>query len=256
MCDVNERLRSVMNEQGVDARSLAVACGVDPKTVERWLSHGRRPHGRQRRLAAAALEVKETELWPDPAIPTQRIPRGSEELVRVYPNRASVPRETWLELLQGAERRIEILVFSGTFFAQTNPKIARMLAAQAAAGAEVRLCFGDPASAAVAIRDEEEGLHGTLSAKIRASLTYYTELLAVERCRIRLHGATLYASLFRYDDQVLVNPHIWGQPASANPLLHLRRAEEGGWFDVYTESFDAVWTAARPLTAEEGIPRG
>jgi hypothetical protein len=80
------------------------------------------------------------------------------------------------------------LVFSGTFFAQTNPKIAKRLAVQAADGAEVRLCFGDLASTAVAIRDEEEGLRGTLSAKIRAWLTSYTESLAVERCGIRLHG--------------------------------------------------------------------
>ncbi len=56
----------------------------------------------------------------------------------------------------------------------------------------------------------------------------------------------LYNSLFRYGDQVLVNPHIWGQPASANPLLQLMRMAGTDWFDRYADSFDAVWNTARP----------
>jgi hypothetical protein len=62
--------------------------------------------------------------------------------------------------------------------------------------------------------------------------------------------ANVYESLL-YDDQLPVNPHVWGQPASANPVLHLRRAHDTGWFGQYTASFDAVWAAARPWT---GIP--
>lgn len=51
-----------------------------------------------------------------------------------------------------------------------------MLAERADAGVRVRLCFGDPSGKAVAVRDEEEGTGGTLSVKIRASLTYYRKL--------------------------------------------------------------------------------
>ncbi|GFH64902.1 hypothetical protein Srut_14160 [Streptomyces rutgersensis] len=68
---------------------------------------------------------------------------------------------------------------------------------------------------------------------------------------MRLHDTTLYTSMFRYDDDLLVNPHIWGQPASANPLLHLRRADGMGWFDNYAQSFDAVWAAARPWAPDQ-----
>ncbi|MFJ5530945.1 hypothetical protein [Streptomyces sp. NPDC093261] len=44
----------------------------------------------------------------------------------------------------------------------------------------------------------------------------------------------------------MVNPHIWGQPASANPLLQLRNTDGGEWFQRYGDSFEAVWASARP----------
>lgn len=245
-----------MHQRGMDAQNLAEACQVDRKTVERWVSPGRRPRARQRALAAAVLGAKESELWPEGPSSTSAYPYQATELVSTYPNRACVPRETWVSMLEGADECVDILVYSGTFFAQINPRIATALARRAAAGARIRLCFGDPASHAVAIRDTEEKLHGTLSAKIRASLSYYLELLASDGCEVRLHGATLYASLFRFDSQIMVNPHVWGQPASANPLLHLRHAEDGGWFDLYAESFEGIWRSARRLTIEEGIPVG
>jgi hypothetical protein len=71
---------------------------------------------------------------------------------------------------------------------------------------------------------------------------------------VRLHETTLYNSLFRYDDDLLVNPHIFGQPASANPVFYLRRAGASGWFDSYTESFEVVWADARPW--EPGLEGG
>jgi hypothetical protein len=182
-----------------------------------------------------------------------------------YPNRASVPRETWLTLLREARARIDVLVFSGTFFAQSNPHVARMLGERAASGVWVRLCFGDPAGRAVAVRGCEEGLGDTLAAKIRASLTYYRPLLPEDGCEVyrpllpedgcevRLHDTRLYNSLFRYDEDLLVNPHIFGQPASANPVFHLKRVDAHGWFDSYTGSFEAVWADARPwVPGQEG----
>src|SRR5438034_3810689 len=79
----------------------------------------------------------------------------------------------------------------------------------------------------VAVRDREEGISGTLAAKIRSALTYYRPLAEVDGCEVRLHSTTLYASLFRYDDEILMNPHVYGEPASANPTFHLRRLDGG-----------------------------
>lgn len=240
MASVNERLHSVLAQRGVSPELLAEACEVDPKTIGRWLG-GRVPHPRHRFRAAQHLRVEETFLWPAPQPHAGRRTGGlGSELVGTHQNRASVPRETWLALLKEAQEQIDVLVFSGTFFAQSNPHVAKMLAERAADGVQVRLCFGDPSGQAAAIRGREEGIGDTLAAKIRASLTYYRTLLPEARCEVRLHDTTLYNSLFRYDDNLLVNPHVFGQPASANPLLHLKRVDATGWFDNYAQSFEAV----------------
>jgi hypothetical protein len=123
-----------------------------------------------------------------------------------------------------------------------------MLADRAAEGVQVRLCFGNPEGQAVAIRGREEGIGDTLGAKIRASLSYYRSLLTVTGCEVRLHDTTLYNSLFRYDNHLLANPHIWGQPASANPVLHFRDQSGAPLPETYRRSFDAVWATAQPWT--------
>ena len=241
-----------MIRTGVTADELALCCGVDVKTAERWINPGRVPHRTHRWAAARRLGYEESYLWPDVQRPAARHAEAAQsELVRLYPDRASVPREVWLRMLTDATARIDVLVFSGTFYAQTQPRVAAMLASAAGRGVEIRLCFGDPASDAVATRDREEGLGGTLAAKIRSALTYYRPLAGVDGCQIRLHATTLYASLFRYDDEIMANPHAYGEPASANPTLHLRRLDGGQVAEHYIACFERVWESAKPWFGEE-----
>lgn len=242
-----------MQRAGVTTGDLADCAGVDAKTVERWIGLGRVPHRRHRWAAARRLGMDETYLWP--ALLTREGGRNHQasrsELVELYPDRASVPRELWLRLLAEVHQHLDVLVFSGTFYAQTQPRVAAMLAGAAGRGTQVRLCFGDPTSDAVAIRDREEDLGGTLAAKIRSALTYYRALAGTEGCEIRLHPTTLYASLFRYDDEILVNPHAYGEAASANPTLHLRRLDGGSLADHYISSFQRVWDTAVPWSGTQ-----
>ena len=246
-----------MLRHGLTPSRLARTCEVSPKTVERWINSGRLPHRETRWRIARALDLDEVYLWPEllnEPTAEERIDSVESELVQVYPDRASVPRDVWLKLVGSAQRHIDVLVFAGTFLANVNPQITDMLAERAAAGVRVRLCWGDPNSQAVDIRDREEGLRGTLAHKIRAALTYYRPLVNTPGCEVRLHRAGVYASLFRFDDLMLANPHIWGAPASANPVLQLRRIEGSTWFDGYRRSFDAVWDTASPLDDAEQRP--
>jgi hypothetical protein len=237
-----------MLQHGVNVQALADICAVDPKTVERWLTKNRLPHRQHRWKAAALLECDETYLWPD-VMEQQAHKRKSaaqSELIRLYPNRAAVPRETWLKLIAESIRGIDVLVYSGTFLSQM-PSIGKLLAIRAQEGAEVRICLGDPNCEAVKVRDQEEELDGTLSAKIRAARTYFRPLIGADNCEVRMHQTTLYNSIFRFDDDLLVNPHVWGQPASTNPLLQFRQIDIlSGFYEHYSESFEAVWKSAAP----------
>src|SRR5580658_6465123 len=148
-----------MLRSGVTVDELADIAGVDAKTVERWISLNRLPHRRHRWAAARTLGVDEAYLWPDLLVrfPARNLVTSQSELVELFPDRATVPRQLWLRLLSEAQEYVDVLVFSGTFYAQTQPRIASMLQEAAKRGAVVRLCFGNPNSEAVAIRDHEEG---------------------------------------------------------------------------------------------------
>ncbi len=241
-----------MLRQGVLLEELAETCGVQPKTIERWINTDRVPHRRHRWAAAKRLSVEETYLWPAVLVrgPGEHLDATRAEFVEIYRDRATVPRDLWIRLLIEAQEHVDVLVFSGTFFAQTQPRVASMLTEAARRGVQVRLCFGDPNSQAVAIRDREERLGDTLAYKIRSALTYYRSLVDVDGCEVRLHSTTLYASLFRYDDEILVNPHTYGEPASANPTFHLRRLGDGAIAAQYVASFDRVWSEAMPWAPE------
>jgi hypothetical protein len=52
-------------------------------------------------------------------------------------------------------------------------------------------------------------------------------LLDVPRIEVRAHATTLYNSLYRFDQDLLVNTHAYGAPAGLSPILHLRRVPGG-----------------------------
>jgi 8-oxo-dGTP pyrophosphatase MutT (NUDIX family) len=50
-------------------------------------------------------------------------------------------------------------------------------------------------------------------------------------------------SIYRFDDDMLVNAHVYGAPAAHSPVLHLRRLPGGRLVDHYQASFERVWGA-------------
>ena len=65
---------------------------------------------------------------------------------------------------------------------------------------------------------------------------------------VRTHGTVLYNSIYRFDDEMIVNPHVYGKVASHAPALHLRRLSAGDLFTTYEDSFTAVWEGAAQPT--------
>ncbi|MFD6113010.1 XRE family transcriptional regulator [Streptomyces yangpuensis] len=242
----NERLRALMASGGWTHASLASATGVDPKSVERWVNLGRTPRRATALLAAEILGEDVHALWP--ALRQARAARAvSPELVALYDQRADLPVSLFVDLLTTARERIEVLVYAAVFLHEAYPRLNDLLRERAADGCTVRIAIGDADSENVRQRGQEERFGHGIESRCRLALMHYRPLADVPGIELRTHSTTLYNSLYRADDEVLVNAHVWGVNAYGAPVWHLRRHEAGGMFDTYADSFNAVWETARPV---------
>lgn len=246
----NEQLRSAMLARGLSVRDLAERLGVDPKTVERWITKGKTPYRRHQYATAAELKVDAATLWPDDSrTVTSAADLSKAEIVTVYPHRHVVPSGLWRDLYQRAEKHIDVLVYAGGFLSE-DPLFFSLLEKKVDT-VKSRLLLGAPECDAVRQRGVDEG-HMIMGLKIRNALLNYRPLM--RRCpqvQFRLHDATLYNSIYRADDEMLVNTHVYGIGAYLAPVLHLRRLPGGGLFDTYAQSIDATWERAREVTDED-----
>jgi transcriptional regulator with XRE-family HTH domain len=247
----NERLRALLLERGETPDKLAEAVHVDAKTVERWITKGRLPYRSHRYAVAAFFGVDEAYIWPDALGRDEVAAVSQSEVVAVYPHRWAVPRDTLGRFFGQAEREIGALVYSGMFIAE-DMGVLRLFAERARAGARVRILLGDPDSPHVDERGATEGIGGqALTAKVRSSLVLFRPLLAEPGVEIRLHGTVLYNSIYRADDQLLVNTHIYGVMANNAPVFHLRKIAGGEMANTYLNSFERVWDGAAPYEGSQ-----
>ncbi|MFI7455623.1 helix-turn-helix domain-containing protein [Nonomuraea sp. NPDC049714] len=242
----NERLRAALLQKGVSIADLAEAIEVDPKTVERWVTKGREPYRKHRFATASYLGVDETYLWPDALSPEQVTSASQSEIIAIYPHRWAVPRDIWGRLFGAASEEIGVLAFSGLFLADDGGMV-RLFADKARAGVRVRILLGDPDSAEVAQRGSDEGVGDSMAAQIRSALVFYRPITGLDNVEIRLHRTVLYNSIYRADDEFLINMHVYGTRAGNAPVLHLRRVAGGDMVATYAESFEKVWAQATPV---------
>ena len=241
---MNEPLRRALLRARLREDDVAARLGVDPKTVRRWLN-GRVPYPHNRVAIAELVGADEADLWPDAGGPLAARNRP-EELGTVYPHRWAVPREAWVRLFGSAQRDIAILAYSALFLAE-DAGILRILAEKGRAGVAVRIALGDPDGLQAAVRGDEEGIGDAMAAKIRNALTLYRPLCPLENIEIRLHRIVLYNSIYRADDQLLVNQHAYGLPAAQAPVFCLCGTGSGEMTALYLDSFERVWVSSISL---------
>ncbi|MFI2077015.1 helix-turn-helix domain-containing protein [Streptomyces triculaminicus] len=243
----NERLRSAIVARGMTVDQVAERIGVDPKTVDRWINHnGRKPYRRSQYALANLLGREVSYLWPEERTAGEVREAAQAELVRLYPHRAVVPREFWPELYAKATRTFDVLVYSG-FWLSEDPAFSKVVREKSADGVPVRFMLGDPGCPAVAQRGNDEGIGAGMAGKVRNALVNYGPLFGLPGVEFRLHCTTLYNSLYRSDDEMLANGHIYGVGAYLAPVLHLTRVPGGELFDSYAESIERVWQGARTI---------
>jgi hypothetical protein len=235
----NERLRSTLRACGYTTASLAHDLDVDPKTVQRWVTRDRTPHRNTAVRTGKILNVPPGWLWPD--LDQIESGGGNGEVIGFYPHRAQVPKNLWLEALVGAKSTVDLVTYAALHLVEDNPETIELLKHKASNGVRVRIAMGDPEAPEVALRGREERMPDGIVGRVRMANAYYAPLIGSPGIDFHLHRTTLYNSIYRYDDQMLVNHHIYGTYGYLAPVLYLRKTENGDLFDMYTRSLNMIW---------------
>ncbi len=245
----NERLRGAIVESGLTLDQVAERLGVSAKTVERWIGEpNRKPYRRFQYATASLLQCEVSYLWPEERTSAEVAEAGNAELIKLYPHRSVVPNRLWPQLYAKSKQHSDVLVYSG-FWLTEDPEFHRVVKEKSAAGVSIRFMMGDPSSEAVAVRGADEGIGPAMAGKIRNALVNYAPLFGLPGVEFRLHDTTLYNSIYRADDEMLANGHLYGVGAYMAPVLHIQRVPGGELFDAYAESIERVWETAQPISS-------
>lgn len=248
---MNTALRRAMAEKNVRPRQLAARVGVTPKTVERWISNTEnRPYAHHRAEVSAYLGVSEEMLWPK-AVRTALKTGPDREIVAVYPYRSACPKAVWAELVEAAGDDILFAGYTNYFVFLDQPAFHLTLRNKLEQGARVRFLLGDPDSETTRAREALEDVALSVSTRIRITLENLAKVGDHERLEVRFtapEDATNHVSLsvFRFDHDALVTPHLARLVGHDSPMMHLRRKDDHGMFDRFAEHAEELWSEGRP----------
>ncbi|MFJ9851818.1 helix-turn-helix domain-containing protein [Streptomyces sp. NPDC101150] len=247
----NERLRGAIIDLGLTHEQVGERLGVAAKTVDRWINEpNRKPYRKFQYALANLLRCEVSYLWPDERTSEEITSSGNAELVKLYPHRSVVLQSLWPKLYAQAAHHFDLVVYSG-FWLTEDPAFLRVVKEKSADGVPMRFMLGEPDCSAVAQRGEDEGIGAAMGSKVRNALVNYGRLFGLPGVEFRLHSTVLYNSLYRADEEMLVNGHVYGVGAYLAPVLHLQRVPGGELFDTYAESIERIWETARPISSPD-----
>ena len=228
---------------------LARRLGVDSKTVYRWTAEGRIPRRKDvKAQVAEILEADQDYLWPPPPPEAPSEDRdATDEVIAVWAHRADAPKAQWWRILTAAQTSIDLLGYAMQFLPEDHSRLDQLFVDKATAGCQIRIALANPDSLAVAERDEEEALGGTMPDRIRSTLDHFKALFGVQGIDLRFHETRMYNSIVRGDDQMLMTLHQYALKGYQAPLFQLRRMGDDGVFDVLQDHFERVWADSTPI---------
>lgn len=248
----NESLRERLRGKRLSDRRFADGVGVSVKTVHRWLADvDYRVREENARRAADVLGCTPHDLWPQqyPAWDGSRPATTSVKpfMPTVYATRSQVPPDLWQQHFGCAQRTVDILVFAATFLFDTVDGFVDTLIDAAERGVAVRMLIGNPESASMILRGQEEAIGEAVVARCRTTAELLAPRATTPGLQIRMHQTTLYTSMFRVDDCMIANYHIYGSPGRNNPVMVFARPDEPRLWATLEQAFDRVWENATPL---------
>jgi transcriptional regulator with XRE-family HTH domain len=241
-----------MQSAKLSPRQLAARVGVSGKTIERWIADAELiPHARNREDACMALGVEEDMLWPK-AVKDRLKTGGDREIIRSYPYRSSCPSTVWGELVANATEELFFAGYTNYFLWLDQPAFVSTLRDKLDSGCRVRFLLGDPDGEVTRNREEIEEATLTVSTRIRVTLEHLGKLGSHAGLEARFSSpgdAANHVSLsvFRFDDEALVTPHLARLVGHDSPLLHLRKHADNGMFARFAEHAEELWTRGVPM---------
>jgi hypothetical protein len=235
-------------------RQLAVKVGVSGKTVERWVADAALiPHARNREDVCLALGVDEEMLWPEAV--KNRIKTGSDrEIVYSYPFRSACPSTVWGELIAKSKSELFLAGYTNYFLWLEQPNFVLTLRQKLDAGCRVRFLVGDPDGEVTRSRERIEDVALSVSTRIRITLEHLAKVGEHEGIELRFSAPDdamnhVSLSVFRFDESLMVTPHLARLVGHDSPLLHLRKSSTGGMFDRFAEHAEELWARGIPAQA-------
>jgi transcriptional regulator with XRE-family HTH domain len=247
----NAALRQAMSDARMNEQALAGRVGVDVKTVSRWVAQDDRlPHPRHRWAACEALGVDESVLWPD-AIRAAVKTGPDREIAAVYPYRSACPASLWRKLITSATREITFAGYTNYFLWIEQSNLGVALRRKAGQGCRIRFLVGDPGSDVTRQREEVEATSLTVSTRIAVTLEQLERLRGTEGIKARFSDRHIALSVFSFDDDMIVTPHLANLVGHNSPTFHFHRHQDDGVFDRFTMHVNALWDEGRDVWEPE-----
>ncbi|SFL80020.1 hypothetical protein [Streptomyces pini] len=187
-------------------------------------------------------------LWPN-AVKAVMKTGPDREVISVYPYRSACPSSVWRSLITDAREELTFAGYTNYFLWLDHPNLATVLRKKARAGVAVRFLLGEPDSETTRRRETVEQTALTVSTRIRITLEHLERLGDTENIEARYsrHEGHISLSVFRFDDQMLVTPHLSNLVGHDSPMLHLRRLQDDGMFDRFASHAEALWKEGAPV---------
>ncbi len=220
----NENLKNALQNAGLTPDEFADIIRVDPKSVVRWLAGTTKPYPRHRANIARALNLIETDLWPDETSAATPGHGGAErdevalsEVTRTWAHATDQQAPDLEGLISGTSGAIDLLD-SGRGIELTVALVA-VLVDQGHAGRKVRVLTSLPRS------------------RLRP-------LIGHHQIEVRIIGGSAGYSLVKVADTILLTIALATEGGEAPPLLQLEPAVDGGLFDRLAGNFETLWDDA------------
>ncbi|WFB08109.1 XRE family transcriptional regulator [Streptomyces sp. LX-29] len=176
-----------------------------------------------------------------------------DEVLRSYPYRSACPSTAWADLIDNATRELYFGGYTSYFLWTQVPALPETLRRKADSGCRIRFLLGDPDGAVTRQREEIEDVALAVSTRIRTTLEQLARIEDVDGVEARFSAPAdainhVSLSVFRFDDEALVTPHLARLAGHDSPLIHLRRHGDGGVFSRFVEHGEELWSRGVPMT--------